>query len=68
LGTPFIPSTDYFGAAVVSIGDLIGCGLSVCPNVKRWLDNMKKLKSWDQVNEVLDSFVAANRGKEFVRV
>ena len=59
---------DYFGAAVVSIGDLIGCDLSVYPNIKRWLDNMKKLKSWDQVNEVFNGFVAANKGKELVRV
>ena len=59
---------DYFGAAVVSIGDLIGCDLSVYPNIKRWLDNMKKLKSWDRVNEVFNGFVAANKGKELVRV
>jgi glutathione S-transferase len=55
---------DYFGAAVVSIGDLVGC----YPNVKRWLDNMKKLKSWNQVNEVFNGFVATNKGKELVRV
>lgn len=29
---------------------------------------MRKLKSWNQVNEVFDGFVAANKGKEFVRV
>jgi hypothetical protein len=27
---------------------------------------MKKLKSWHQVNEVLNGFVAGNKGKEFV--
>ena len=59
---------DYFGACVVSIGELVGCDLSVYPNIKRWLDNMKKLKSWDQVNEVFNGFVAANKGKEFVRL
>ena len=59
---------DYFGAAVVSIGDLIGCDLSAYPNIKRWLDNMKKLKSWERVNEVFNGFVAANKGKELVRV
>jgi len=26
------------------------------------------LKSWDQVNEVFNGFVAANKGKELVRV
>ena len=59
---------DYFGAAVVSIGDLVGCDLSVYPNIKRWLDNMKTLKSWNQINEVFNGFVAANKGKELVRV
>jgi glutathione S-transferase len=59
---------DYFGAAVVSIGELIGCDVSAYPNIKRWLDNMKKLKSWGQVNEVFNGFVAANKGKNFVGV
>ena len=39
---------DYFGAGVVSIGELIGCDFSDYPNIKRWLENMKKLKSWNQ--------------------
>ncbi len=59
---------DYFGAALVSIGEWIGSDFSAYPNVKRWLDNMKKLKSWNEVNEVFAGFVAANKGKEFVRV
>jgi glutathione S-transferase len=59
---------DYFGAGIVSIGELIGCDFSVYPNIKRWLENMKKLKSWNQVNEVFNGFVAANKDKEFVRV
>jgi hypothetical protein len=29
---------------------------------------MKKLKSWDRVNEVFNGFVAANKEKELVRV
>jgi len=59
---------DYFGAGVVSIGELIGCDFSGYPNTKRWLENMKKLKAWNQVNEVFNGFVAGNKGKEFVRV
>ena len=59
---------DYFGAGLVSIGELIDCDFSAYPNIKRWLDNMKKLKSWYQVNEVFNGFAAANKGKEFVRV
>jgi glutathione S-transferase len=59
---------DYFGAALVSIGEWVGCDFSAYPNIKRWLDNMKTLKSWNEVNEVFSGFVAANKGKEFVRV
>ena len=29
---------------------------------------MKKLKAWNQVNEVFNGFVAANKGKELVGV
>ena len=43
---------DYFGACIVTIADLIGCDLSVYPNVQRWLINMMKLRNWDKVNEV----------------
>ena len=53
---------------MVSIGELVGCDLSAYPNIKRWLDNMKKLKSWDRVNEVFNGFVAANKGKDCTRV
>lgn len=59
---------DYFGAGLVSAGELIGCDFAAYPNVRRWLDNMKALPSWDRVNEVFNGFVAGNRGKEFVRI
>jgi len=46
----------------------VSCDFSVYPNIKRWLENMKSLKSWAQVNEVFNGFVAANKRKELVRV
>ncbi len=58
---------DYFGAGLVSIGDLIDCDLSDYPNIQRWLSNMRKLKHWDSVNEVFNGFAAGNKGKEFVK-
>ena len=61
-----ITIADYFGAGLVSIGELIDIDFSAYPNIKRWLENMKKLKSWNQVNEVFNGFVAANKGKKFV--
>ncbi|WP_418320740.1 glutathione S-transferase family protein [Piscinibacter sakaiensis] len=59
---------DYFGASVVSIGEWIGCDFAAYPNISRWLANIKALPSWGKVNEVFDGFVAANKGREFVRV
>ncbi len=59
---------DYFGACMVTIGDLIDIDLSAYPNVRRWLANMRKLKNWDKVNEVFSGFAAGNKGKEFVRL
>ena len=59
---------DYFGACIVTLGELIGCDFGDYPNVQRWLGNMKKLKSWDKVNQVFSSIAAGNQGKEFVRI
>jgi glutathione S-transferase len=59
---------DYFGSGIVSIGELIGCDFAAYPNIQRWLGNMRKLKSWDKVNEVFNDLVGMNKGKEFARV
>jgi glutathione S-transferase len=61
-----ITIADYFGACMVTIADLIDCDLSAYPNVQRWLGNMKKLKSWNEVNQVFSGFAAGNKGKQFV--
>ena len=63
-----ITIADYFGAGLVSIGELVGIDFAAYPNIQRWLGNMKKLRNWDKVNEVFDGFVAGNKGKEFVRL
>jgi hypothetical protein len=52
----------------VSLGETVGCDFAAYPNIARWLGNLKKLKSWDRVNEVFNGFVASNKGKQFVRV
>jgi len=63
-----ITIADFFGAGLVSIGELIGCDFAEYPNVKRWLDKVKALESWDKVNGAFNGFVAANKGREFARV
>lgn len=59
---------DYFGAGIVSIGEIIGCDFVAYPNIRRWLDNMKRLPSWSRVNEMFNGYVTMNKGREFARV
>jgi glutathione S-transferase len=54
-----ISIADYFGASFVALGELIRSDFDAYPNVKRWLDNMKRLKNWKKVNEAVDGFAAS---------
>ena len=36
------------------------------PNIKRWLDTMKKLPNWDKVNEAFNGLREAVKGQPFV--
>jgi len=57
---------DYFGAALVSLGECIEVEFSAYPNVERWLAAMKSRPSWEQANEVFNGFAASLKGKPFV--
>jgi len=59
---------DYFGAGLLTSGELIGCDFSAYPNVKRWLDNVKKSPSWGKVNEVFYSVRDSVKSQQFVTV
>ena len=61
-----ITIADYFGAGLVTLGEVIKVDFSAYPNIKRWLDNMKKLPSWPKVNEAFNGLVAAMKDKQFV--
>ena len=63
-----ITIADYFGAGLVTLGELLGCDFSPYPNIQRWLGNMKKLKSWDSVNEAFNGLREMVKGQNFVRV
>ncbi len=63
-----ITIADYFGAGLVTLGELLGCDFSPYPNIQRWLGNMKKLKSWDSVNEAFNGLHEMVKGQNFVRV
>jgi len=63
-----ITIADYFGAGIITLGELIGCDLSPYPNVQRWLANMKKLPSWNTINEHFYGLRDAIKEQEFVRI
>jgi glutathione S-transferase len=63
-----ISIADYFGACIVTAGELIGCQFSDYPNVKRWIGNMQKLDSWAKVNEVMYGFAGSLKGQQFETV
>jgi len=61
-----ITIADYFGACLVTLGEVIGVDFAPYPNVKRWLDTMKKQPNWDKVNEVFYGLVQSVKGQQFV--
>jgi glutathione S-transferase len=63
-----ITIADYYGAALLTLGETIGFDSANYPNIRRWIANMKKLKSWDRINEVFNGYVAANKDKTFIGV
>ncbi len=61
-----ITIADYFGAGIVSLGEVIGVDFSPYPNVKRWLERLKKLPNWDKVNQAFYGLVQSVKGQKFV--
>ena len=57
---------DYFGAGLVTLGEIIGVDFSPYPNVQRWLAAMKKLPQWASVNEAFYGLREAVKGQKFV--
>ena len=56
---------DYFGAPFVALGETVRCDYAAYPNVRRWLADMKRLKSWGKVNEVIDGYAASLKDSKF---
>lgn len=63
-----ISIADYFGVGLLTAGGTIGCTYGDYPNVCRWIGTMKKLKTWNRVNEVFNGFAGSMAGKTFERV
>jgi glutathione S-transferase len=61
-----ITIADYFGAGIVTLGEIIGVDFAPYPNVTRWLAAMTKLPNWGKVNEAFDGLREAVKGQQFV--
>ncbi|MGA7296471.1 MAG: glutathione S-transferase family protein [Rhodanobacteraceae bacterium] len=57
---------DYFGAAILTLGELIGIEFTDYPNIVNWLNGIKAMPSWAAVNQAHDGFAAAMKGKSFI--
>jgi hypothetical protein len=60
-------TSPAFGSGLVTLGEVVGCDFAGYPNIKHWLDNMKRLPSWPKVNQVFYGLVDAVKGQSFVR-
>lgn len=60
-----ITIADYFAAGLLTLGEVVRCDFSKYPNVERWLSNVKKLKTWPQVNEVFYGLVEQVKDQPF---
>ena len=59
---------DYFGIALLTLGEVVRCDFGKYPNVQRWINNMKKLKSWPKINEALYGYAESVKNQPFVAV
>lgn len=63
-----ITIADHYAAAFVALGELTGSTYAGYPNIRRWLDRMKALPSWKQVNAAIDGYAATLAGSALVAV
>ena len=61
-----ITIADYFAIGIVTLGEVIGVDFAPYPNVRAWIARMKKLPSWDKVNEVFNGLVESVKSQQFV--
>ena len=57
---------DYFGACLLTLGEVTRCDFAKYPNVKRWLDTVKQLPSWSKINEALYGYADYVKAQPFL--
>jgi len=61
-----ITIADFFGAPIVSQLDLIGVTVEPLTNVARWMAEMSRLKTWNDVHTMHTRYAASLADREFV--
>lgn len=61
-----ITLADYFGAALMTLGEIIGNDFSDYANIEIWLKTIKAMPSWSTVNEIHNGFAASMKEKTFM--
>ncbi len=57
---------DLFGAAIVSLGELVGCTFADYPNIRRWYANVTSQPSWQKINGPFSGFAASIEKRNLV--
>jgi len=60
-----ITIADYFGASLLTAGDVIRTDFKGYPNIDRWLGTMRKLAAWNAINEAVHGFANAVKDQKF---
>jgi glutathione S-transferase len=60
-----ISLADFFGAPILTAGELIRCDLSSYKNISRWLANMKARPSWAKVNKAFYDLAGSLKETKF---
>ncbi|HYM01544.1 MAG TPA: glutathione S-transferase family protein [Stellaceae bacterium] len=63
-----ITIADYFGYAVIQVGEVIRCNYAQYPNIHRWMETMRKRPSTAKVYEVITGFAESVKAQPFVAV
>ena len=63
-----ITIADYFASSFVSLAEFIRADFAPYPNLKRWYERMKGLKTWNKVHEVFYGFAGSMKDARFEAV
>ncbi len=59
---------DYFGAAIIQVGEVIRCNFAPYPNIGRWLDTMKSRPSYAKTYEAIHGFADSVKAQPFIAI